>query len=125
MNCWHPVPRAIYSVLGRCTWALVCNLHTWKPAHLPRFTEGFLVLCAGVSLEVPPNLPSGPVLSRWLGQPLKALLLPTACFTTNKRGYPVLGKQHQDLTNTAMTYGVQVCGGGHVLGMVQGTWREL
>lgn len=68
--------------------------------------------CAGVALEVPEDLPRAPqLLQRWLGQPLKALLLPTSCFTTNKRGYPVLGKAHQDLVGSALRHGVQVGGG--------------
>jgi protein arginine N-methyltransferase 5 len=32
----------------------------------------------GVALVVPPDLPSKPAVQRWLGQPLKALLLPTS-----------------------------------------------
>jgi hypothetical protein len=74
--------------------------------------------CAGVALEVPEDLPRAPqLLQRWLGQPLKALLLPTSCFTTNKRGYPVLGKAHQDLVGSALRHGVQVGGG-------RGCWVE-
>ncbi len=62
----------------------------------------------GAVLEVQPDLPPVPLVRRWLGQPLKALLLPTAVFTTNKRGYPVLSKAHQDLAALAFRYGVQI-----------------
>ncbi|KAI8473882.1 MAG: PRMT5 arginine-N-methyltransferase-domain-containing protein [Monoraphidium minutum] len=62
----------------------------------------------GVLLEVPADLPPAPLIRRWLGQPLKALALPTAVFGTNKRGYPVLSKAHQDLLSLGFRHGVQV-----------------
>lgn len=38
----------------------------------------------------------------------KPLCLPPDVFTTNKRGYPVLSKAHQELLATAFRFGVQV-----------------
>ena len=61
--------------------------------------------CASVPLQ---TLPPVPLIRRWLGQPVKALLLPTSCFTSNKRGYPVLPKPHQDLLTLFLKQGVQV-----------------
>lgn len=34
-------------------------------------------------------------MDRWLGEPLKAVVLPTSVFLTNKKGYPVLTKEMQ------------------------------
>jgi hypothetical protein len=45
---------------------------------------------------------------RWHGEPVKALLLPTAAFLTNKRGYPTLTKAHQELLTRFFQMGVQV-----------------
>ena len=33
---------------------------------------------------------------RWLGEPIKTLLFHTSVFLTNKKGYPVLSKAHQE-----------------------------
>lgn len=62
----------------------------------------------GAALQLGPQLPSAASLARWAGEPVKALLLPTACFTTNKRGYPVLPKAHQDVLASFFKLGVQV-----------------
>jgi len=62
----------------------------------------------GAVLEVPADLPPPPLVKRWLGQPLKALLLPTHVFTTNKRGYPVLSHPHQELVSLAFKHSVQI-----------------
>ncbi|KAF8064646.1 PRMT5 [Scenedesmus sp. PABB004] len=62
----------------------------------------------GVALEVPADLPPQAAVKRWLAQPLKALILPTSVFTTNKRGYPVLSRAHQELVSLAYSHSVQV-----------------
>lgn len=36
-------------------------------------------------------------IDRWLGEPVRCLILPTTLFLTNKKGYPVLSKAHQAL----------------------------
>ena len=46
---------------------------------------------------------------RWLGEPVKAVLLPTSCYTRNKKGYPVLSKAHQELVTSMFQHNVQVC----------------
>lgn len=55
-----------------------------------------------------PQLPPPALLARWAGEPVKAVLLPTRAFTTNKKGYPVLPKAHQDFLSTMFTHHVQV-----------------
>lgn len=40
----------------------------------------------GVVLEISANLPSQEIIKRWLGEPIKAIILPTAIFHTNKKG---------------------------------------
>ncbi|XP_077982145.1 protein arginine N-methyltransferase 5-like [Glandiceps talaboti] len=50
-----------------------------------------------LALEVSIDLPSKEVIDRWLGEPIKCAILPTTVFLTNKKGYPVLSKAHQQL----------------------------
>ncbi|XP_048449876.1 protein arginine N-methyltransferase 5, partial [Rhincodon typus] len=50
-----------------------------------------------LALEVGSDLPSDGVIDRWLGEPIKAAVLPTSIFLTNKKGFPVLSKMHQNL----------------------------
>lgn len=40
-------------------------------------------------------MPSDAVIDKWLGEPIKAAILPTSIFLTNKKGFPVLSKAHQ------------------------------
>lgn len=40
-------------------------------------------------------MPSDTVIDKWLGEPIKAAILPTSIFLTNKKGFPVLAKAHQ------------------------------
>ncbi|XP_062459984.1 protein arginine N-methyltransferase 5-like [Pezoporus occidentalis] len=73
----------------------------------------FRTLCdynkrVGVALEVGPDLPSGAAVERWLGEPLKAALLPTSLFLTNKKGFPVLSRPHQRLLARLLKLEVQV-----------------
>uniref|UniRef100_A0A8V5GG38 Protein arginine N-methyltransferase 5 n=1 Tax=Melopsittacus undulatus TaxID=13146 RepID=A0A8V5GG38_MELUD len=60
------------------------------------------------ALEVGPDLPSSAAIDRWLGEPLKAALLPTSLFLTNKRGFPVLSRAHQRLLARLLKLEVQV-----------------
>ena len=49
-----------------------------------------------VVLELSTNLPEEEVLDRWLAEPIKCVMVSTNLFLTNKRGYPVLSKPHQN-----------------------------
>ncbi|XP_028045588.1 protein arginine N-methyltransferase 5 isoform X2 [Monomorium pharaonis] len=60
----------------------------------------FRIICdynkkLGVALIVSPDLPDEDEINRWLGEPVRCLILPTTLFLTNKKGYPVLSKAHQ------------------------------
>ena len=47
-------------------------------------------------LELGPDLPEDDEeIERWCGEPLRAVVLPTAIFMTNKKGYPTLSRRHQ------------------------------
>jgi protein arginine N-methyltransferase 5 len=46
-------------------------------------------------LELTQSVPGKDVLARWLGENIRAVFIPTSIFLTNKRGFPVLSKQHQ------------------------------
>uniref|UniRef100_A0A8D0L0X2 Protein arginine N-methyltransferase 5 n=1 Tax=Sphenodon punctatus TaxID=8508 RepID=A0A8D0L0X2_SPHPU len=64
--------------------------------------HNFRTLCdynkrVAVAIEVGADLPSNHVIDRWLGEPIKAAILPTSIFLTNKKGFPVLSKMHQQL----------------------------
>lgn len=50
----------------------------------------------------------GPSVQRWIGEPLRAVILSTSAFTTNKRGYPTLSKRHQDFITLCFKHNVQV-----------------
>eukprot|EP00241_Pyramimonas_parkeae_P004115 CAMPEP_0114238944 /NCGR_PEP_ID=MMETSP0058-20121206/8189_1 /TAXON_ID=36894 /ORGANISM="Pyramimonas parkeae, CCMP726" /LENGTH=666 /DNA_ID=CAMNT_0001351077 /DNA_START=112 /DNA_END=2109 /DNA_ORIENTATION=- len=62
----------------------------------------------GVCLRVGPTLPHAATLQRWIGEPLRAVILSTSAFTTNKRGYPTLSKRHQDFITLCFKHNVQV-----------------
>lgn len=62
----------------------------------------------GVVLEVPASLPSDTEIERWYGEPVRALLLPTSLFITNRKGYPTLSKRHQHVVTAFMRMTVQV-----------------
>uniref|UniRef100_A0A6Q2Y0A2 Protein arginine N-methyltransferase 5 n=1 Tax=Esox lucius TaxID=8010 RepID=A0A6Q2Y0A2_ESOLU len=50
-----------------------------------------------LAIEVGADMPSDPVIDKWLGEPIKAAILPTSIFLTNKKGFPVLSKAHQKI----------------------------
>lgn len=61
------------------------------------------------------DLPSEEVLKRWLGEPLKAVIVPTYIFLTNNKGYPVLPKNHQAFLKKLFKLNVQFIISGAVL----------
>ncbi|KAL4706818.1 hypothetical protein ACJJTC_010052 [Scirpophaga incertulas] len=62
----------------------------------------------GVVLELSADLPSKEILNRWLGEPVKAVIVPTSLFHTNKKGYPVLSRAHQEVVVSMMEHEAQI-----------------
>lgn len=62
--------------------------------------NSFRVICdydkkLGIALIVSHDIPDAEEINRWLGEPVRCLILPTTLFITNRKGYPVLSKAHQ------------------------------
>lgn len=74
----------------------------------------------GLALEVTADIPSAEEITRWLGEPVRSLIIPTSLFLTNKKGYPVLSRAHQNVLRQFVPLGVQaVVTGSVVHGSVQ------
>lgn len=54
----------------------------------------------GVALELTSELPPRALLERWTAEPVRVVLLSTSSYVTNKVGYPVLSRKHQDFIKT-------------------------
>lgn len=52
-----------------------------------------------LALELSADLPDEQELNRWLGEPIKAVIMQTSIFLTNKAGFPVLSRPHQVFVN--------------------------
>lgn len=50
----------------------------------------------GLALELTADLPSRAALERWTAEPVRVVLLSTSAYVTNRVGYPVLSRRHQD-----------------------------
>lgn len=61
-----------------------------------------------LALEIGPELPSDEELDRWLGEPVAALIIQSKIFMTNKKGYPVLSKPHQEFIKKMFNIGCQI-----------------
>lgn len=61
------------------------------------------------------NLKDDEQIRRWLGEPLKAIILPTNIFMANKKGYPVLTKDTQHVLEKFFKLNVQFIVSGAVL----------
>ncbi|KAH7294838.1 hypothetical protein KP509_27G021300 [Ceratopteris richardii] len=77
----------------------------------------FRMLCEhhshlSVVLDITASLPSAWAIQRWLGEPVKAAILHTSAFLTNKKGYPCLSKRHQNLISTLFEHSVQIAVSG-------------
>ncbi|XP_053601110.1 protein arginine N-methyltransferase 5 isoform X1 [Plodia interpunctella] len=62
----------------------------------------------GVVLELSADLPSQEVIKRWLGEPVKAIIVPTSIFHNNKKGFPVLSRAHQQVVVSMVEREAQV-----------------
>lgn len=75
--------------------------------------NNFRCLCGhdkriGLVLEMTSDLPSNEEIMRWLGEPVKCLIISTSVFLTNKKGFPVLSKAHQAVLKAFAGINVQV-----------------
>lgn len=62
-----------------------------------------------VALELTADLPSSDrELERWFAEPVRAVIIPTDIFLTNKQGFPVLSKRHKVFLLQLFKYRVQV-----------------
>ncbi|EDO41620.1 predicted protein [Nematostella vectensis] len=61
-----------------------------------------------LALEIPAELPPDVELERWIGEPIKACILPTDVFLTNRKGFPVLPKSHQAFLKQLFKLNVQL-----------------
>jgi len=58
----------------------------------------------GLALQMGSELPTKPVLERWLAEPVHMFMIERAAFVQNKVGYPVLLKRHQDFLRAMIRY---------------------
>lgn len=59
------------------------------------------------ALELTGDIPDEDVIKRWLGEPLRTVIVPTSIFLTNKQGFPVLSKRHQALVMKLFQFKLQ------------------
>ncbi|XP_043200596.1 protein arginine N-methyltransferase 5-like [Amphibalanus amphitrite] len=61
----------------------------------------------GVCLQVGADLPDARRLDRWMGEPVKCVMLSADVFISNKKGFPVLTRAHQELMKSLMRLNCQ------------------
>lgn len=76
----------------------------WNRFRLMANSSSKINLC----LEVSEDIPSEEQVKRWVGEPIKTVSVPTSLFLTNKKGYPVLAKQHQALIRQFVHLDIQI-----------------
>jgi protein arginine N-methyltransferase 5 len=76
----------------------------WNNFRLITSSSNKVNLCLEMSEKIPPE---SEVL-RWLGEPVKTLIVSTKLFLTNKKGYPVLSRQVQTLLRRFIPLDIQV-----------------
>ena len=62
----------------------------------------------GILLDLGETLPDREGLGRWWGEPVRAILIKTENFESNRGGYPILSNEHMEFVVRAMQKGVQV-----------------
>ncbi len=65
-------------------------------------------LCLALEVASSDCLPDDASLKRWLGEPVKALVINTRIYLTNKKGFPVLPRSVQDVVRPFICLDVQV-----------------
>lgn len=74
--------------------------------------NNFRTLCdydkkIGLALELGEKIPDENEIQRWLGEPVKCLIISTSLFITNQRDFPVLSRAHQELIRRFLPLDVQ------------------
>ena len=101
----RPDPESLASAVDACTRRRVHDpFEAW--AGLRAACEGHPQL--GVCLHVGASLPGDDALARWIGEPVRAIVVAEDAFTTNKRGFPVLPKRHQAFLTSMLRRNVQM-----------------
>lgn len=67
-----------------------------------------------VALELTADLPSPGAIARWMGEPVRGVIVPTSIFLTNKKGFPVLSKAHQAVVRRILKFDPQFIIKGNV-----------
>ncbi|GFT96389.1 protein arginine N-methyltransferase 5 [Nephila pilipes] len=62
----------------------------------------------GLVLELSADLPSYCEIQRWLGEPIRCVFVKTTLFSSNKKGFPVLSRAHQNLLRKMFKLDIQV-----------------
>lgn len=86
MALWLTVPLGAYIDEDDSSWDRWNTFRTQTDFHN----------LLGCALLVGRDLPPLKLIERWSGEPVKSVLLPTHVFGSNKRGYPILTKGHQE-----------------------------
>lgn len=105
-NCIPNLARLVNVTLNDCMFLNVFvrvpmisdSVNTWK------LWSDFSAACdyhkfVYLALELSADLPDEQELDRWLGEPIKAVIIHTSIFLTNKAGFPVLSRPHQVFVN--------------------------
>jgi len=58
----------------------------------------------GLALELTSELPSPGALDRWAAEAIRVVIMPTSSYVTNRVGYPVLSRRHQELIKLLFKY---------------------
>lgn len=61
-----------------------------------------------LALELHSEMPSINEIKKYLGEPLKALIIPTHVYIGNNKGYPTLSKLQQEIVQMFMKYEIQM-----------------
>jgi len=83
---------------GQNTW------DWWNRFRLVANSNSKINLCLCVTEQCPEEVD----VMRWVGEPVKTVRVPTSIFLLNKKGYPVLSKQHQNLIRKFIALDIQI-----------------
>ena len=71
-------------------------------------------LCVALELQDAAHAPSQEELNRWVGEPVKVIIIPTSLFLLNQHKQPVLSRAHQDIIQKFLNLNVQFIIRGNV-----------